>query len=105
MKSGTTGNIIQWYVLFIWVSAMILGFLMFDGYGVFLYLGLLMMIAFVSLIHIWDHSKDAQDLNRIHFLILLFIIVGAIFFVYYSYLIFFLFVCVLDSRCGVAEFV
>ena len=45
MKSGTTGNIIQWYVLFIWVSAMILGLLMFDGYGVFLNLGLLMMIA------------------------------------------------------------
>ncbi len=45
MKFKTPGNIIQWYVLFIWATAMLLGLLFFDKYGLFLYLGLLMMIA------------------------------------------------------------
>jgi len=50
-------------------------------------MGLLLMLAFVLLIHLRDSSKDALDLDPVHFLILIFILVGAIFVVYYPFLV------------------
>lgn len=51
-------------------------------------MGLLLMIAFVSLIHFWDSSKDTHDLDPVHFLLLVFILMGAIVFVYLHYLVY-----------------
>ena len=51
-------------------------------------MGLLLMLAFVSLIHFRDSSKDALGLDPVHFLILVFILVGAIFVVYYPFLVY-----------------
>ncbi len=51
-------------------------------------MGLLLMIAFVFLIHLKDSSQHTLDLDSVHFLILVFILVGAIYCVYFHYLVF-----------------
>ena len=69
-------------------------------------MGLLLMIAFVSLIHLWDSSKDNYDLDPVHFLLLVFILVGAIFFVYLHYLVYlsiYLLLFIISNRKPVAQ--
>ena len=70
-------------------------------------MGLLFMITFVSLIHLRDSSKDnSLDLDPVHFLLLVFILVGAIVFVYIHYIVYlsiYLLIFIISNRKSVAQ--